>query len=112
MVNYVGNNKSVSHEHHWIPVTDHCGLCEIDWILLLHQEEAKTEYGWLTNSWLNVGNKTHFGSEYTHQEANDVPWNQLTKNQILNLYRFYYLDFILLGYSVSDVEAFMDLGSD
>ena len=66
----------------------------------------------MTKSWLNVGNKTHFGSEYTHQEANDDSWNQLTKNQILNLYRFYYLDFILLGYSVSDVEAFIDLGRD
>ena len=54
---------------------------------------------------------THFGKKYTHQDSpkaststvKDDPWKLLDKTTIEGIYRHYWLDFVLLGYSIPDV---------
>ena len=53
---------------------------------------------------------THFGKKYTHQDPKkDVqskeimdPWNSLDKPIINEIYKQYWLDFVLLGYAIPD----------
>ena len=53
---------------------------------------------------------THFGKKYTHQDIKkDIkstekmdPWNSLDIPIINEIYRQYWLDFVLLGYSIPD----------
>lgn len=51
---------------------------------------------------------THFGKKYTHQDPKKEikstekmdPWNSLDKPIISEIYRQYWLDFVLLGYAI------------
>ena len=53
---------------------------------------------------------THFGKKYTHQDIKkDIkstekmdPWNSLDIPIINEIYRQYWLDFVLLGYAIPD----------
>ena len=53
---------------------------------------------------------TPFGKKYTHQDPKKEikstekmdPWNSLDKPIISEIYRQYWLDFVLLGYAIPD----------
>lgn len=73
---------------------------------------------------------THFGRQYTHAQKRSTQedsseyeqsfqdqkpfdqWRSLSKNTLKGIYRFYWLDFILLGYDVEQVTDIIDLGHD
>ena len=54
---------------------------------------------------------THFGKKYTHQDPKKEmkstekmdPWNSLDIPIINEIYRQYWLDFVLLGYAIPDI---------
>ena len=54
---------------------------------------------------------THFGKKYTHQDPKKEikskekmdPWNSFDIPIINEIYRQYWLDFVLLGYAIPDI---------
>ena len=51
---------------------------------------------------LNVTGITHFGDTYDTHEESTTQWTTISKQTLTGIYRHYWLDFVLLGYSVDD----------
>ena len=63
---------------------------------------------------LKVKNQTHFGTFYTHEGTSESTehWESVSKDVLRGIYRHYWLDFILLGYSLDDALKIISLGTD
>ena len=59
---------------------------------------------------LKVSGLTHFGTFYqTHKESTSQ-WQSIPKQVLTGIYRHYWLDFVLLGYSVDDALRIISYG--
>jgi len=99
------------HNAHWRTQYNQCGICSIDYDIITQIEHSEKETRSILK-FFNLTDITHFGHRYTHQTSEKhesshekllkekKPFLSLTEKVIEGLYRHYWLDFVLLGYSI------------
>ena len=59
---------------------------------------------------MNVQGTTHFGTFYATHEEKLTHWTTVSKEVLRGIYRHYWLDFVLLGYSLEDAQRIINMG--
>ena len=100
-------------EHHSRSIFYHCEPCDINYSLITHLELSKNENEFIFN-FLNLNQIKSFGKSYKHhlEFESDNQWKTLKRDTLKGIYRYYWLDFILLGYSTDQVLKIINFGLD
>jgi len=102
------DTEGFDQEHHQRTTLFHCEPCVLKYDIITQLENAAEETEYLSTL-LNIRNLTNFGKMYEHKKQTGL-WRELKKETIKGIYRHYWLDFVLFGYSVEQVNEFIALG--
>ena len=106
--------------HHWAPVWLTCGLCQdiasLHYVLKVETLERdissimEGEFG-MTGDWVfpkvkTMGSKDVRGERENSNKFLSEYFNQLTREQVLELYEMYKLDFIFFDYTIDKYTKF------
>ena len=94
---------------HWNPISDHCDYCDIEYDVIGRMEtfSEDVKYIFLKKNLekdlpLNQAISSKNSAKSKTEEITNEYFNQLSKQQIDELYEFYRMDFELFGYEVKN----------
>ena len=125
-VEFIASNPgNLRHNPHWKSIFSHCSPCAIDYNFITHLENSEEEIDPLLKE-IGLFRKINISGKYSWDEnANgkvikeDVPvvqeedeaikpademfWKNVPRETAIEIYRHYFLDFVIFGYSTEDV---------
>ena len=117
-VEYIASNPGDSKMNgHWGTLFRQCSACALNFSLITHLENSKKEIPFLLEK-INLKNEINVGGQYTWNgtkrilEESDRPpdelhWQNVPKETAKLIYKHYYLDFIIFGYSTEEVLKYV-----
>nr|AAT47832.1 N-acetylgalactosamine 4-O-sulfotransferase-like protein [Oikopleura dioica] len=117
-VEYIASNPGDSKKNgHWGTLFRQCSACSLNFSLITHLENSKKEIPFLLEK-INLKNEINVGGQYTWNgtkrilEESDRPpdelhWQNVPKETAKLIYKHYYLDFIIFGYSTEEVLKYV-----
>jgi len=108
-VSYVASNRGDNAmENHWKSQFRQCHICDVDYQFITHLEEGENEINFILEK-LQVQNLTFVGNGFKHKETStdEEKWKNIPTSTAVDIYRHYFADFVLLGYSPDMVESFI-----
>ena len=100
-------------DYHWRSQFHCCRLCEVDYEFVTHLEESSTEVNFILKN-LKIENLTSIAGQYSWSPAGSDynRWQTIPRKTTIDIYRHYFADFVLLGYSPDEVEKFVEASSE
>lgn len=101
-----GNSKM---NFHWTSTFSQCHPCAIDYNMITHLEQSADESDYIM-AMLGVGESAKLRDRYAWSPAtaDELKWQSVPRGTAKNIYKHYYLDFVLFGYSPDDVMKFIN----
>ena len=101
-----GNSKM---NFHWTSSFSQCHPCAIDYNVITHLEHSSEESDYIMRM-LGVGEGAKLRDRYAWSPAttDELKWQSVPRGTAKNIYKHYYLDFVLYGYSPDDVMKFIN----
>ena len=101
-----GNSKM---NFHWTSTFSQCHPCAIDYNMITHLEHSAEESNYIMRM-LGVGDSAKLRDRYAWSPAtaDELKWQSVPRGTAKNIYKHYYLDFVLFGYSPDDVLKFIN----
>ena len=103
------NFLEADNNHHWRTSTYQCGPCILKYNIITHIENSAADIAEVIKI-MKVEGITHFGTFYSTHEEKLTHWSAVSKEVLRGIYRHYWLDFVLLGYSVEEAQKIINLG--
>ena len=99
-------------DSHWRSQFHLCRLCEVDYEFVTHLDQSSTEVNFILKN-LKIENLTSVPDRYSWSPAgSDLNrWQTIPRKTTIDIYRHYFPDFVLLGYSPDQVEKFVKASS-
>ncbi|CBY15214.1 unnamed protein product [Oikopleura dioica] len=101
-----GNSKM---NFHWSTTFSQCHPCAIDYNMITHLEHSAEESNFIMRM-LGERESTKLGERYAWSPAtaDELKWQSVPRGTAKDIYKHYYLDFVLFGYSPDDVIKFIN----
>ena len=114
------NRGQAGHNAHWRSIFSLCSACAMDFNYITHLENSKEEIPSLLRE-LGLYGKIHIDGQYnwdekthgkvknrrdtesTERPPDELHWQNVPRKTAIEIYRHYYLDFVLFGYLTKDV---------
>ncbi|CAG5110783.1 Oidioi.mRNA.OKI2018_I69.chr2.g5147.t1.cds [Oikopleura dioica] len=116
-------NKAMN--HHWTTIFNLCSPCAIKYELITHLENSKEEIPKILElinlSELEIGGQYSLeegkeganGAGKDHERRQDeLHWSKIPRKTVEELYRHFYLDFVIFGYSTEDVAKYINAADE
>ena len=120
-IEFIATNRGqAGHNIHWRSIFSLCSACAMDFNYITHLENSEEEIPSLLRE-IGLDGKVHIGGQYTWDERthekiknrrdtetterppDELHWQNVPRETAIEIYRHYYLDFVLFGYSTEDV---------
>ena len=102
-VEYLASNRgdSTTNEH-WSTQFNLCSACAMNYTIITHLEKSKSEIELLLE---RIGlENLKIGDQYKHDGPPDeLHWQKVPRKTAELIYKHFFLDFIVFGYSTDDV---------
>ena len=101
-----GNSKM---NFHWTSTFSQCNPCAIDYNIITHLENSAEESVAIMEM-LGLRANVKLGEKYAWSPAiaDELKWQSVPRATAKKIYRHYYLDFVLFGYSPDEVMKFIN----
>lgn len=104
-VEYVAANMGdAKMNHHWRTLYLQCAPCLVQYDYITHLEFSSIESTYLLEE-MKVNDLTHIPGKYSWSPAgrDEEHWGTIPRRTAEDIYRHYYADIILFGYSPKDI---------
>ena len=119
-VEFIASNPGdIGHNPHWETIHSRCSPCAMDFNLITHLEKSEEEIDTLLkeiglfgkikiSSKYNWANKKHHMTKKEPEEQetirapDEAHWKDVPKQTAIEIYKHYFLHFVIFGYSTQD----------
>ena len=113
-VEYVAwNNGDSKMNHHWRTFHHLCSPCALEYDFITHLESSQLESPFILKK-LKVDHKTYIPGKYSWSPAgrDEERWSNIPRGTAEQIYRHYYADIVLFGYSPKEIQRFSYLNKE
>jgi len=109
---YVANEDMARYDYHWQSITYQCMPCSMQYDVIVQQETSASDAEFFTE-FKNLEDKTHLPGQYKDSPLLSSSlvdqYRGLPRSLIEKLYKIYFYDFLLFGYSIDEFVQVSDI---